>query len=137
MAADVVYEVKVKHKIFITHEEVESPLTGKTRLKEIIHRRGDVIEVTEADHTRGQALGAFYKDVETDAEDNPVNEKSVEELQLWLEEEKPSAATVIDAVGDNPELARRVLEAEENATGGDPRQNLVKGLSAVIEHHTQ
>lgn len=44
----------------------------------------------------------------------------------------PTVQSLLAAVGDDKELAARVLQAEETATKGDPRSSLKAGLDKVI-----
>lgn len=56
-----------------------------------------------------------------------------EELVDFLGTSGIGAKKVVDAVGDNPELAARVIAAEKTATKGDGRGNLVGPLSKLVE----
>ena len=64
----------------------------------------------------------------------PLTEMDDQELITYLRPEEgdpPSVNQVTEAVGDDPVLASRVLEAENSASGGEPRQALVRRLKKV------
>lgn len=53
------------------------------------------------------------------------------ELAAWIKDAKPNADDTVAAAGEDAELAARLLDAEQAATGGNPRKTVVKGLEAV------
>lgn len=62
-----------------------------------------------------------------------------EDLVDWLMstgmfdgQKKPTVQEVLDGAGDNPDLAKRILTAEQEASGGEPRQGVVTGLNDVV-----
>jgi hypothetical protein len=63
-----------------------------------------------------------------------VNEASVEELADWIKnnDPKPTVNDVVQASGGDANVARKLLEAESQATNGEPRKGVLEGLSAVI-----
>ena len=61
-----------------------------------------------------------------------VNTASVDELAEWIRTERPTVNDVVQASGGDPELAQKLLEAEAQATEGQPRKGVLEGLSAVI-----
>lgn len=73
-------------------------------------------------------------EVEEDEELLDINDATVEELVDWLQnnDPKPTVNDVVQASGGDPRLARKLLEAESQATNGDPRKGVLEGLSAVI-----
>ena len=54
------------------------------------------------------------------------------DLAKWVESEKPKVADLVAAVGDDADLAGRVLAAESAATKGDPRSTLKSALDKVV-----
>lgn len=58
---------------------------------------------------------------------------SAEELAEWIKEDKPNVGEVLEAAGDDADIASKLLEAEGIATGGSPRRGVTDGLSAVIK----
>jgi hypothetical protein len=63
-----------------------------------------------------------------------VNEATVEELADWIQnnDPKPTVNDVVQASGGDANVARKLLEAESQATNGEPRKGVLEGLSAVI-----
>lgn len=61
-----------------------------------------------------------------------VNTATVDELVDWIRTERPTVNDVVQASGGDPEAAKRLLEAERDASDGEPRKGVVDGLSAVI-----
>lgn len=57
---------------------------------------------------------------------------SVDDLARWIEQEKPTVQDVVNASGGEPDIARKLLEAESQATDQDPRKGVLEGLTAVI-----
>jgi hypothetical protein len=61
------------------------------------------------------------------------------ELSQWLETENPETGRawvindILERVGDDKDLANRMLQAENIRTNGDPRDGLVKGLTSIIQ----
>lgn len=148
-------EVTIKHGLFYYHEPVKRIVAGEEKevLVERLAFHGQTVNLTrDADIERGEEHGAFYSKDELkalqagsapaaapeaqtgDGESRPVSELDDEELVDWLMgtgefdgQKKPTANEVVAAIGDDPELADRVLAAEETASGGNPRK-------AVVEH---
>lgn len=61
-----------------------------------------------------------------------IGTASVEELADWIREERPVANDVVRASEGDPELAKKLLEAESQAKDGQPRKSVLEGLTAVI-----
>jgi hypothetical protein len=153
-------EVVIKHKAFRHYEEVPSVQDpDATVLRARVARRGDTVDVRDVDFRRGEAHDAFFTEeelaaqqapVEQEGADKPVDpsgsggppeppeafdasDKSVNDLIEWLEEAKPNAPQTISAAGDDPEVAERLLEAEESVTGRQARSTVVEGLERIID----
>jgi hypothetical protein len=56
-----------------------------------------------------------------------------EELAAWIREDRPTVNEVIELAGDDPQLASRLLEAENQATDNTPRKGVLEGLQTVAE----
>jgi hypothetical protein len=87
----------------------------------------------QSDLERGTRLGAFEG---TEPEPGAVGgaeqefaAMSVAELCKHIQSAKPSVKVLMEEIGEDPVLAQRVMEAEDAATGGKPRKNLVKAIS--------
>lgn len=61
-----------------------------------------------------------------------VRTAPVDDLADWIRESKPTANEVVQASNGEPELAQKLLEAENVAKDGDPRNAVVDGLAKVI-----
>jgi len=76
---------------------------------------------------------------ETPAPDAHTDTSSLSEVELaeWLKTGNDGSSftmdEVLEAVGNDKDLAHRMLAAENMATDGDPRKGLVDGLTRVIE----
>jgi hypothetical protein len=94
-------------------------------------RKGQTVELSAEDAERGDADGAFVT-----AEAAVVGEATIgaastdEELIEFAKGAK--VGEVVEAAGGDAEFAKRLLEAENGATGNDPRKGVAEGLAAVV-----
>lgn len=99
-------------------------------------RLGQRIELTEADYLRLLSCGAVLDPDDAEAEADVITldpaGASIDELAQWISEESPNVQETVNASGGEPEIAQKLLEAETQAKDGDPRDGVVKGLTAVI-----
>ena len=102
------------------------------------YRLGELIYVTEDDYLRLVNAGAVKDPDEVDAEAeaealniDPAG-ASVDELAEWISEQGPNVQETVNASRGEPEIAQKLLEAETQAKDGNPRDGVVKGLTAVI-----
>lgn len=132
-------ERKVKIRAHTYLAEVPDPRNPEQdKIVRKVATRDQLIDVTDAESERGDSLEAFYTDTETDPETGEVveeveidfTEAGEDEIQEWIEEDSPTAKETIEAAEGDPDVARRILAAEE-ATG-DARKSVVKGLGAII-----
>lgn len=139
---------KVAHAQFQYHEEVGTR-THKRTGEEIptlaVHfaRYGDVIDVPIADeYTQGLELGALEEVSEAEAEaadddeegepaGEVVNIESHDDLVEWIRDDKPTASAVVAAAGNDPEKARNLMAAEEEASGSQPRKSVMDPLRKI------
>lgn len=130
----------IKHKAFRYYVETPS-LTDPdgTVLRQRVARRGEKVDLREVDAHRGDQLDAFYTEAELKAQggeevaEADASGKSVNDLIDWLEEEKPTAPQTINAANGDPEVASRLLEAEESVTGRQPRSTVTDALEKIID----
>jgi hypothetical protein len=124
------HEVKIKHKAFAYTIDREGGL-----VQEMIAYRGQTVEVNDLDFKRGQRHGAFYTDADekTEGSGAPGAEATLDDLVNWIETDKPTVQDVVDASGGDLVKAKLLLDAENAATGNDPRKGVVEGLTAVIQ----
>lgn len=150
-------EVVIRHGVFWYHVMEPQVINGEEKdvLTQRMAFRGETVNLTRAvDIERGERHGAFMSEEEIkqlpkaaelppppdgEAAGAPnLNELGDDEIVDWLMstgefdgQKKPTADEVVAAVGDNPELADRVLEAEETASGGEPRKGITERLEKV------
>lgn len=105
---------------------------------------GDTVDIPRAEDVEtGEKGGAFVTDDEEVEQDSPVaaDEEtdlfSHDSLVLWIRNTKPSAAKVVEAAEDNPEKAEALLKAENEATGGQPRKAVTRGLEEILEEEDE
>lgn len=78
------------------------------------------------------------EEVQEDEELLDVDEADEEDLATWIRQENPTVNDVVQASQGDPELARKLLEAERIAREPDsPRKGVTDGLSAVISRGGQ
>ena len=130
-------ERKIKVKAFPYYEEQVDHRTGKTGLVEKLARRGETVDLREADVEFGERedIDAFYKDASEEAAAEGFNAATadLDEVVTWIEEEKPTVQETVDAAHGDPSTAKKLLDAESAATGGEPRVGVTEGLTAVIQ----
>jgi hypothetical protein len=97
---------------------------------------GAVRDVKMSKQTVTDEEGAEYEEEVEEVEEEEqlldVNTASVDDLILWIQQERPTVNDVVQASGGDPDVARKLLEAESKATDGEPRKGVTEGLSAVI-----
>lgn len=149
---------RVRHGLF-TYWEAEPTISPDgqevERLVEKMAFQGAVIDVPrDYDLQRGEQFGAFTDErfnddgeplvpagaeaEDTESDEVDLNDLDDSELVEWLTgtgvfdgEKKPNANEVVAAGAGNPELAKRLLAAENTASGDQPRETVVKGLQAT------
>lgn len=92
---------------------------------------------------KGEANHSFYTTEELERRNNPgasaveitsatnFSELGEYELAEWITNEQPTIDQVLEKVGDDKDLAHRMLQAENIATNGEPRKGLEAGLQAI------
>lgn len=128
-------EATIKIRAFPYYEKSAHPVTGEERFRERIATRGETVELSDNDYERAERYGAIEgaEPVAESVEAPPGTDTSVVETAEWIKSSKPTVdETVAEAEGD-PEKAKQVLEAENVATGGQPRRGVVDGLTNIIE----
>lgn len=79
----------------------------------------------------GLADGQFTDSDVPDGDDTPdILSESDEEIAAWVG--RSSVAKVVEAAGEDPEKAAKLIEAEETASGGDPRKTLISALDKIV-----
>ncbi len=118
---------------------------GNPVLTPVNLNRGETVTVDQIGKLalmQGENIGAFYTQDELDvlagkkAAPQAVEDLSSAgefELAEWIKNDKPTVDEVLEKVGDDKDLANRMLQAENIATDGDPRKGVELGLTAIIE----
>lgn len=143
---------KIKHAQFSYYVPTESVdmKTGRTRerLSRRIARYGEwVVIPRQEDVETGEEAGAFFTDEElnptaadeeeaqgggiTDDDIDDATVPSHDELVAWIRDEHPNSASVVERAGDDPEMARALIAAENEASGGDPRKSVIEPLERI------
>lgn len=107
-------------------------------------QRGQLINLREYQYVGLIRTGAV-RDVKYEGDDNvevdedeeliDVGSASVDELADWIRQvppNKPTVQDVVNASGGDPDIAKKLLEAESKAHDGEPRKGVLEGLTAVV-----
>lgn len=141
------HEVKIKIRAFPYYEDVTDPVTGADVRREHIGHRGDTVTLSDEDYDRAVRFDAIEDPDSGDSGDDgsagsaspTLSTASVPELSDWLlgkyddQSAKPTVDDVLAAVDDDAALAGRMIEAEQHASGGQPRTSLIEGLQKVVD----
>lgn len=135
-------KVVIKIRAFPYYEDVENPVSGKKERKEIVGRRGQEIDLSDTDYERAVRFDAIVKEGESPdpddgdlpqfPEDVEIEAASIEQLSNWIVREKPTIEEVVEAADDDSVNARKLIEAENHATGQQPRKGLIEALQQII-----
>lgn len=113
---------------------------GRKQFFQKLGYKGDEVDLYPEDAARGDKHGVFLQEGET--LDDPLSTTirlsdlgllTDDQLQSLWAEKPPKAADLAEAVGENSDLAVKVLAAE-NASA-KPRPSVVKQLQAVADGH--
>lgn len=117
---------------------------NSTKGKEAVenYKYGELVELVDEDYLRLRNGGAILDVDEAEAVVQDTSENSldvatasIEEITEWIKRDKPNANETVQASGNVPEVAEKLLQAEANAGVGPdsgPRKGVVDGLSTVI-----
>lgn len=150
-------EVKIRHAGFVYHKSQASiGPDGKkvTTWHPVMAQRGEVVDIEqESDLENGHNIGAFwtndfdpetgvpkgfvgpdsttFSDAQVELSDDvpDVDEATDLELAEWVQK---STVAQVEALATDPDKAARLLEAEEAASGRDPRKTLVEALEKIV-----
>jgi hypothetical protein len=128
-------ERTIRHVSFSYRVEAPDPMKpGETIFIEKKVAKGTTVDIPfEDDILRGEKFGAFETPRDESVEEvTSIRDLSDDELVAWIAEDHPKVSEVIDSAEGDPDLARRLLDAEDKATGGDSRKGVIEGLSAVL-----
>jgi len=137
------HEVKIRIGSHTYFREVPSRTKGGDPVRKIaVARQGETITVDDEEYERGQDLDAFG-DPEAEAAASASDPSSFnaalageDELVEYLRENEPNVADTVALAGDDPDVALRVLRAEESLAaeeGEEPREGVRKKLEKLAE----
>lgn len=122
---------KIKIKSFVWQKKDED-YNGDEITVTVQSRMGEEVDLPSKVAAYGDDMGAFVTPEDEAAESEQaaaVEDMDHEELTNWVSDSTiPEILTVAKA---NPELSSDLLEAENAATGNDPRTGLVDGLAQI------
>ena len=132
-------EVTIKIRAF-PYYTVEKDLTDPAGKREVtrehIATRGQKVELSDVDLERARKFDAIQTTADEAVDESgdtiEVATASPAELAEWIEEDEPTVDETVEAADGDPNVARRLLEAEHLATGGEPRKDVVDGLNKII-----
>lgn len=143
-------QVKIRIAQFQYHEEVGTKTHKRTGeevplLATRFARHGEVVDVTrDEDLERGEATGAFEEqaneeeseaDLESEEGTDEVIEEEVswthDDLVVWIRDDQPTAKEVVAAAGNDPDKAQKLMAAEEEASGSQPRKSVMDPLRKI------
>jgi hypothetical protein len=140
------HEVTVTIRAFPYYTDTTDLVTGRPVRQENIARRGDTLKLNDVDYARFQKFSAgvdggpenVSRATETvpstgkfDPNSQTLSEATVPDIAEWIKDEHPTVDEVVEEVNNDPDSARKVLEAENLATGQQPRSTLVERLEDI------
>jgi hypothetical protein len=111
-------EATIKIRAFPYYEKSVHPVTGEDRFRERIATRGQTVELSDVDYERAERYGAI---------------EGVEAPTAEVEAPPGTDTGVVETAEWRSKSTKQVLEAENVATGGQPRRGVVDGLTQPIE----
>jgi hypothetical protein len=131
--------ITIKIRAFPYYVDVEDPVTLRPMRQECIATRGMTVRVSDVDFRRATKFKAYYTEEELAERDQIAQGSAQPDLEVatvadishWLQTAKPSIGEVVAEVNNDPDVAKKVLAAENHATGGQPREELVDELEEI------
>lgn len=111
---------------------------GRKQFFQKLGYKGDTVDLYAEDAARGDKHGVFLD--EGEQLDDPLSQQirlsdlgllTDDQLLLLWDEKPPKAADLLEAVGENSDLAVKVLSAEQ--ASAKPRPSLVKQLQEIAD----
>lgn len=131
------HEVTIKIRAFPYYVDVIDPVTGREVRQERIGERGNTVKLSDMDYERAARFNAFQTDVDEELAESTggaafsVETASVADVAAYIENEKPTISELVEAANEDPATAAKILQAEDLATGQQPRAGLVEKLSEL------
>lgn len=113
-------------------EELAEGELGRLLSLGVVGGKAAVAVVSAADPADAPAVEAAV--TATDSAIANLETLDVEGIAAVIKAGHGPVGALVKAVGDDASLAKKVLEAETAATGGDPRVSLVRALEKVISN---
>lgn len=140
-------EVQIRHAQFLYYVEGDTAVSKRTgeeitTLAPRIAQRNDIVDIPrQEDIERGEKFHAFYTEEDyeqegaaeegAEEESEPAStDQSHDDLVAWIRDDKPTAPQVVEAA-DSPEKAQALIDAETEASGGDPRKSVIDPLEKI------
>lgn len=93
----------------------------------------DPSDVPEEALERAERLGVFVDEKTEKAQPAAdVSGMDDDELDAWFEDNKPNVKKTVAAMNGDPELAKRILAAENRFTGNEAREGVIKAAEKII-----
>jgi hypothetical protein len=146
--------VKIQHAQFMYYVEV--PYTApdgedSTRLSRRIAMHGDIVDIPrDEDVSRGEELGAFTDDEDLEVPDDAAEDADAanaeeaagtpdinanhDELVNWIQKSKPNEDAMVNAAQGDPAMAQALMDAEDEASGSQPRKGVINRLQAIVDN---
>jgi hypothetical protein len=143
--------VKIKILAFPYYEDDVDPVTGNDVKLERMAYRNDEVELSDIDLERAKRFEAFYADEdgepvlgeeaspetppegEVDLDNLDAATASADQLAAWIKKSKPTVDEVVDEANEDPAIASKLIEAENLATGQQPRSTLIDRLQEIVD----
>lgn len=141
-------EVQIRHAQFTYFEEIGSKVNKRTGedVPDLATRHakyGEIVDISrDEDYQRGVAHGAFEDVVaeeqteeaqeEPEPETVPLDWERHDDLVEWIRDDKPTAKEVVSAAEGDPEKAQKLMDAENEASGSQPRKAVMDPLRKII-----
>lgn len=129
---------RIKDAMFTYHEVIPNPVdpNGEDALIERIGYHGQEVNLLPHDVARGEKHDAFFTDDEPQSGPGAQypSQFTHDDLVRWLRDVQPNVQQVTGLVNEDPDpvtAAEKMIAAEEEATGGDPRTSLIVGLESI------
>lgn len=141
---DDLQEVTIAIRAFPYYYDVRDLVTGVVVRQERVAVRGETVALAPYDMQRAEKFDAIVTEQRAEGEPTQrepgwdvnaqsLDDATVEDVSLWIQKEKPTVAEVVEEANNDPTRARKLLDAENHATGGQPRSTLEEQLNEIIE----
>jgi pyruvate/2-oxoglutarate dehydrogenase complex dihydrolipoamide acyltransferase (E2) component len=129
-------EIKIRSFVYTS---TFKDFDGVERSQQQIASKGDTVEISDYWIRYGEDMGAFVTDADREAEETDedvldtaetVEEMGDDELMNWVSDK--TIPEILSVANADPTLCARLLDAENKATGNDPRTGLLEALTHIM-----